>query len=52
MFLHDGKEYFPLEIEKIIGRGETVIYDRDKRGKAYFYIDLTVNKELKTKEGN
>lgn len=52
MFYYGGKEYYPLEIEKIIGRGDAVIYDRDKRGKAYFYIDLTTDDELKTKEGN
>ena len=40
MFLHNGKEYYPLEISQIIGRDERIVYDRDKRGKSYFYLDL------------
>ena len=52
MFLHNGKEYYPLEIEKIIGRDEAIVYDRNNRGKAYFYLELTTNEALRKKEGN
>lgn len=40
MFLHKGKEYYPLEIRQIVNRDNKVIYDRDKRNKSYFYIVL------------
>ena len=45
MFLHNGKEYYPLEIRKIMGQNEKVIYDRDKRGKSYVYIAVESKKE-------
>ena len=38
MFLHKGKEYYPLEIRQIISKKESVIYDRDSRKKSYVYI--------------
>lgn len=40
MFLHKGKEYYPLEIKQIIRKDNKVIYDREKRNKSYFYIVL------------
>ncbi len=40
MFLHKGKEYYPLEIRQIISKKESVIYDRDSRKKPYVYIAL------------
>lgn len=43
MFLKNGKEYYPLEISQIIGRDGKTVYDRDKRGKSYFYLDLETN---------
>ncbi len=48
MFLYNGKEYYPLEISQIIGRDGKTVYDRDKRGKSYFYLDL----ETKENEGD
>lgn len=40
MFLHKGKEYYPLEIKQIIAKNKSVIYDRDKRNRPYVYIAL------------
>ena len=40
MFLHKGKEYYPLEIKQIISKNQTVIYDRNARNKSYVYIYL------------
>lgn len=40
MFLHKGKEYFPLEVSKIISKNGSVIYDRQARQKAYVYISI------------
>lgn len=40
MFLYNGKEYYPLEIEKILTKEGKTVYDRNARGKSYFYIDL------------
>lgn len=40
MFLHDGKEYYPLEVEKIVTKDGTTVYDRRTRGKSYIYIDV------------
>lgn len=46
MFLHKGKEYYPLEVSEIYGQGNKKIYDRNERNKAYFYlvIEDTENK--------
>ena len=46
MFLHKGKEYYPLEASKIISKNKTVIYDRHARNKSYVYlvIENTENK--------
>ncbi len=46
MFLHKGKEYYPLEVSEIYGKGNKKIYDRNERNKAYFYlvIEDTENK--------
>ncbi len=46
MFLHNGKEYYPVEVSKIYGRGKTKIYDRDERNKPYAYI-VIVGQEKK-----
>ena len=40
MFLHKGKEYYPLEIKQIISKNQTVIYDRNARNKSYVYIAI------------
>lgn len=48
MFLHKGKEYYPLEIWQIISKNESVIYDRNARNKSYVYIAL----ENTEKEGD
>lgn len=40
MFLHKGKEYYPLEIRQIISKNKSVIYDRDARNKSYIYLAL------------
>lgn len=41
MFLKDGKNYYPFEISKIVGKDEKkVIYDRNERGKPYFYVSV------------
>lgn len=39
MFLFRDKEYYPLEIVQII-KDDKVLYDRNKRGKSYFYLDI------------
>ena len=44
MFLHKGKEYYPLDIKQMITKNGSVIYDRDKRNKAYLYVALENNK--------
>lgn len=46
MFLHKGKEYYPLEVSQIISKNKTVIYDRHTRNKSYVYlvIENTENK--------
>ncbi|MBR5232976.1 MAG: hypothetical protein IKW03_02080 [Clostridia bacterium] len=49
MFLREGKEYYPLEISQIYGRGEKKIYNRDERKKAYIYIAVE-NTENKGEE--
>lgn len=41
MILHDGKEYYPLETEKIFSDKDIVFYDRAARNKSYVYIDVT-----------
>lgn len=40
MFLHEGKEYYPLEVNKIISKNGSVIYDRQARQKSYVYIAI------------
>ena len=40
MFLHKGKEYYPLEIKQIIAKNGSVIYDRNARNKPYVYIAI------------
>ena len=47
MFLHKGKEYYPLEVSQIISKNKTVIYDRYSRNKSYVYlaIENTENKK-------
>lgn len=40
MFLHKGKEYYPLEIKQIISKKCSVVYDRSKRNRPYVYIAL------------
>ena len=40
MFLHKGKEYYPLEIKQIISKNGSVIYDRNARNKPYVYIAI------------
>lgn len=47
MFLHKGKEYYPLEIKQIISKNGSVIYDRDKRNKSYVYIAVESKGEKK-----
>lgn len=46
MFLHGGKEYYPIEVSEIYGKGQKIIYDRKERNKSYIYIAVenTVNK--------
>lgn len=48
MFLHKGKEYYPLEVSEIYGQGNKKIYDRNERNKAYFYLVIE-NTEIKEK---
>lgn len=43
MFLHKGKEYYPLDVAQIVSADNNVIYDRDKRNKPYLYIVLENN---------
>ena len=38
MFLHKGKEYYPLEINQIYGKGNVELYNKEKRNKSYAYI--------------
>lgn len=38
MFLHMGKEYYPLEITAIKADNKKNIYDRSSRNKAYVYL--------------
>lgn len=38
MFLHKGREYYPLDLTQIVSADKSVIYDRDKRNKAYLYL--------------
>lgn len=45
MFLHKGKEYYPLEIRQIISKNGSEIYNRDKRNKSYIYIALENTEE-------
>lgn len=40
MFLHKGKEYYPLEITAIMADSKKYIYDRSARNKAYVYLAL------------
>ena len=47
MVLHKGKEFYPLEVSRIVSNTGSVIYDRQARQKSYIYIaiDSTQNKE-------
>ena len=45
MFLHKGKEYYPLEIKQIISKNQTVIYDRNARNKSYVYVAIENTEE-------
>jgi len=45
MFLHKGKEYYPLEVTQIISKNQTVIYDRNARKKPYVYLAIENNEE-------
>ncbi len=45
MFLHKGKEYYPLEITQIISKNQTVIYDRNARRKSYVYLAIENTEE-------
>lgn len=45
MFLHKGKEYYPLEITQIISKNNSTIYDRNARNKPYVYIALENTKK-------
>ena len=49
MFLHKGKEYYPLELTEIIGKGNRKIYDREKRNKSYAYIAVSGKNEKENK---
>lgn len=40
MFLHNGKEYYPLELMAVKSRKKTFIYDREARNKPYIYLAL------------
>ena len=44
MFLHKGKEYYPLEIMEIYAENDSIVYDRRKRNKAYVYIAVDNSK--------
>ena len=46
MFLHKGKEYYPLEVSQMLSKNKKVIYDRNARNKSYVYlvIENTENK--------
>lgn len=44
MFLHKGKEYYPLELTHIVSPDKSVIYNRDKRNKSYLYLVIENNK--------
>lgn len=50
MFLHKGKEYYPLEIAQIISKNNSVIYDRDEREKSYLYIAIENSQNEREKE--
>ncbi len=49
MFLHKGKEYYPLDVTAIYGKDNKKIYDRNERNKAYVYIAVE-NTENKGEE--
>lgn len=49
MFLHKGKEYYPLDLTDIYGKDNKKIYERNERKKAYIYI-VTENTESKGAE--
>ena len=40
MLVHNFTRYYPLEISQVISADGEVLYDRNKRNKAYCYIDL------------
>ncbi len=48
MFLHKGKEYYPLEVTVIKTRSTDEIYNRYKRNKPYVYIAIETQKKEKT----
>ena len=48
MLLHKGKPYYPLEVNKIIGKNGKILYDKSKRNKSYAYIAV-VTEERKMK---
>lgn len=39
MILKNGKEYYPLDLTQIMKDGH-IYYDRNARGKNYFYLDF------------
>ena len=50
MLLHKGKEYYPLELAQVRGKGNTLIYDRALRNKSYAYIAVTGTQEKENEE--
>ncbi len=40
MLLHNGKEYYPLELTAVRSKNKTFIYDREARKKPYVYLAL------------
>lgn len=49
MFLHKGKEYYPLELTAIRTKNKKTVYDRDARNKSCVYIAVE-NSENKGEE--
>lgn len=44
MITKKGLEVYPLRLRRIL-LGRTIIYDRDKRGKSWFLLDLDLSGE-------
>ena len=50
MFLHKGREYYPLDLTQIVSPDKSIIYDRDSRNKCYLYVAVEKSKSKGEKE--